>query len=593
MLDELDLPPVAERLPLEPVVIQPHQEVGVYGGTWRMLNQANDYAYEGLQFYEPLLRFAMVDFSTVPNIAESWDVSENGLVFTFHLREGIKWSDGEPFTADDILFAVNDVYGNADLYKAYPTWLRAGTERPIVEKADDFTVSFTFPKPPAFFARHMGRASRHVIYPKHYLTKFHVAYADKAALDAEVKAGGFSTWTDLFLAKVEYRANQDYPVLFGWKRESTQTDGATYVRNPYYWKVDTEGNQLPYIDRVQVQKVANTEVAQMKQFSGENDLSMFVVGQFPRDTMVLLENEKVGNYHVIQAPIGEPNVLCMGVNLNHKDPELKAIFNDKRFRFALSHAINREDIRQMVYLGQPTEIRQVAPLQKSPYYSEAAAYSHVEHDPEKSVAYLDEMGLAKDADGNRLRADGKPIEIVIETHSRRDDFLEIAELIAGWWSAIGIKTVSKGLEDSLFSTRMQAQELDCGITFAGPGIYTPISPSRQIPTGTDSLWATGWALWYNTKGESGEEPPEEVKQQLSLYDEITTTVDEAKQVELWRQIMVTNAENLYQWGICDRAAVPVPVSNRFHNVPEKDWDCDWDAGNIGTTHPEQYFIREA
>ena len=593
MLEGMDLPPVEERLPMNPAVIEPWEEVGVYGGTWRMLNQANDYAYQGLHFYEPLLRFAMYDFSTVPNLAESWEVAEDGLSFTFNLREGVKWSDGEPLTSDDIVFGVHDVFGNTDLYPGYPTWLRAGESGPEVTAPDDYTVVFTFPQPPAFFERHMGRADQYVIRPRHYLEQFHAEYADADELAARVSEAGFGTWSELFLNRLEFRANEDYPVHFGWKRESTETDGATYERKPYFWKVDTQGNQLPYIDRVQVQKVANTEVAQLRQFSGENDLSMFVVGQFPRDTMVLLENEEVGNYHVIQAPIGEPNVLCMGINLNHKDPVKREIFNDPRFRFALSHAINREDIRQLIYLGLPQEIRQVAPLPVSPYYHEGAAYSHVEYDVDRANAYLDEMGLTERNDqGIRLRSDGQPIEIVIDTHSRRDDFLEIAELISGWWTAIGIATTSKGDDDSLFSTLIQGAELDCGITFAGPGIYSPINPSRQIPTATNSLWAPLWALWYQSGGTSGEEPPEEVQQQLDLYDQLTVTVDQAQQVELWSQIMEINAENLYQWGICDRAAVPVPVSNRMHNVPEEGWDCDWDAGNIGTTHPEQYFIRE-
>ncbi|NLD73553.1 MAG: hypothetical protein GX649_12655, partial [Chloroflexi bacterium] len=593
LLADMGLPPVEGRLPVNPPVIEPWEEVGEYGGTWRQLNQRDDFANEALQFYEQLLRFSMYDYATVPNVAESWEVSEDGLTFTFHLLEGIKWSDGEPLTSEDILFGVNDVYGNADLYQAYPTWLRAGEERPTVTASDDYTVSFEFPQPPAFFERHMGRATRHVIRPKHYLEQFHAEYADEADLNAKVSAAGFSSWTELFLNRVDYNFNEEIPVIFAWKRESTQTDGATYVRNPYYWKVDTQGNQLPYIDQVQVQKVASTEVAQLAQFSGENDLTLFVVGQFPRDTMVLLENEEVGGYHVIQAPIGEPNVLCMGVNLTHQDPVLKEIFNDRRFRFALSHAINREDIRQLIYLGQPQEIRQVAPLPVSPYYSEAAAYSHVEFDLDQANAYLDEMGLTeKNADGIRLRPDGQPIEIVIETHSFRDDFLEIAELISGWWTSIGIAATSKGVEGTLFTTRMQSGELDCGITFAGPGIYTPISPSRQIPSEPNSIWAPLWGLWYASGGASGEEPPEEVQQQLALYDELSATVDQSRQVELWNQIMEINAENLYQWGICDRAAVPVPVTNRFHNVPEEGWDCDWDAGNIGTTHPEQYFIRE-
>ncbi len=256
---------------------------------------------------------------------------------------------------------------------------------------------------------------------------------------------------------------------------------------------------------------------------------------------------------------------------------------------AVTRAINREDIRR-AGLSWPAQGEPGGSAAQLPYYSEAAAYSHVEHDVDKAIAYLDEMELAKDSAGNRLRADGKPIEIVIETHSFRDDFLEIAELISGWWSAIGIKTTSKGVEGTLFTTRIQNGELDCGITFAGPGIYTPISPGHESQLTTTRSGHIAVGLWYSTNGQSGE-PPAEIKQ-LAIYDELSATVDQDKQVGLWDKIMVINAENLYQWGICDRAAVPVPVTNHFYNVPDEGWDCDWDAGNIGTTHPEQFFIRD-
>jgi peptide/nickel transport system substrate-binding protein len=586
-----ELPGVDERLPSEPITVTPHEGIGQYGQTWHMVTKVDPTSHtDELVKYEPLLRYSMGGVDLLPNMAKSWEVSEDGTTFTFYMREGVKWSDGAPLTADDVQFWFEDVISNRELYPAFPNWLKAGGERCTFEKVDDFTVKFTFPGPAPLFERQAGHPWREAYLPKHYLEQFHADYADEEALNGLVEERGFDNWASLFLNHADENVNVDLPVIFAWDMEEYAEDGVTYVRNPYYWKVDTEGNQLPYIDTVQTRVAADVNVAQMMAFSGEADLQTFSVGQFPKDTMLLKENADQGNYHVIEAPISEPNVCVFGLNLTCKDERLRAIFSEKNFRIALSHAIDREQVRQLVYLEQPKEIRQCAPLPNSPFYHEAAAKNYVEYDPDKANALLDEMGLAdRDDEGFRLAPDGEPFAITLEIIGKRDDFIDALEMVADWWNAVGVKTTAKPVETSLYFTRRDANELQAGVDYSGNGFYPILNPDDYIPTSGGSVWANAWGTWYATDGESGEEPPEEVKRQLELYDEILVTPNIDKQKELWAEIMDINAENCYHFGFCDRAAVPVVVSNKMHNVPETGWNIAWEAGNIGTTNPCQYW----
>lgn len=585
------LPPVAERLPANPLVVEPWESIGQYGGTWNMVvrNVPHDHVYELLQ-YEPLLRFSMGGTELLPNVADEWEVNEDSSIFTFHIREGIKWSDGAPMTADDIVFWVEDVVGNTDLYPAFPTWMTAGGERPTVEKVDDYTIRFSFSNPAPFFLRQMGYPRNEVFRPKHYLQQFHADYTDAAELAARVEEAGLEDWTQLFLNEENREISTGLPVLFAWDLETYNEEGNVYVRNPYYFKVDPEGNQLPYIDTVYTEVVRDLSVAQLKVFSGEAELQTFSVGQFPRDTLALKQGEQQGGFKVIAAPISEPNIFVFGLNLNHKDPIQRELYLDRRFRIALSHAINREEIRQLIYLGQPKEIRQCAPLPESPFYHEAAAKNYTEYDPDEANRLLDEMGLTeRDGNGYRLRSDGQPISIAIETRARRDDFVDTLELVAGWWQAVGINASVKPEDDTLFATRLIASEMDANVDFCEGGFLPVISPTDFIPVTPGCAWAAQWGTWYATRGESGEEPTEEVKQQLALFDELLITPDEEQQKALWAQIMDIHAEQLYHMGICDRAPVPVPVSDLMRNVPDTGWNIAWEAGNMGTTNPSQYY----
>jgi len=587
------LPSVEQRLPQNPPVIKPHEKVGKYGGTWRLgVRGTPHYQVYGMLQGETLLHLSIGGLEILPNLVEKWEVKD-AKVFTLYLRKGIKWSDGQPFTADDIIFWHDDIVSNKDLYPTYPVWLMAGADQPKAERLDDYTVRFTYTQVNPFFIRRAAIPFNEAYRARHYLKQFHAKYVDKAELDKKVAEKKFDSWAKLFLSEMSFDTSTGMPGLTAWDLDTYTPEGATHVRNPYYWKVDTEGNQLPYIDKVVTRMAANTAAAQMMVFSGEVDLQQFTPGQFPADTMILKKNEKMGNYHVIDVPISEANVFIFGFNMTHKDEGLRKIFRDKRFRMAMSLAINREDIRQLVYLGQPKEIRQAVALPHSPFYHEKAAKAFTEFDLKKANALLDEMGLTKkDAEGYRLRFDGTPLAITLEVMGHRDDFIDALGMMAKTWKEVGIRATVKPLDVTLYNTRMAGNEVDAGVDYTGTGLYPLLSPTRYIPVGAQNVWAPLWGLWYASKGKSGEEPPAEVKKQQELYDKALVTADEAEQKKLWAQIMDIHAENCFHMGICDRATVPIACSNKFRNVPAQGWDIDWTAGGTPTTNTCQYWIQE-
>ena len=450
-----------------------------------------------------------------------------------------------------------------------------------------YTVRFAHNWAAPFFVLQMAQYSHEAFLPKHFLQKYHTDYVSKEALDQLVKEAGVDTWANLFLNAAARDGSLDLPVLCAWDQVGESQEGANYARNPYYWKVDTEGNQLPYIDTVSTRVAANVEAAQMMAFSGEAELQTFSTGQYPADTMILKTNEELGDYKVLTSPIGTPNVLVFAFNITHSDPAMREIFADRRFRIAMSIGFNREDIRSIVYLDQPVESRQNAPLRESKWYHEAAALNYVEYDPDRANALLNEMGLtARDSDGFRLRLDGESLAITMEVMSQRDDYVDALEMMSQMWEKIGVRTAVKPVQVGLYNQRITANEHDAGPHYGGGGgINAPLAPDKFIPITNRTIWAPLWGKWYTSGGEAGEEPPANVKRQLELYDQLLTTADETKQLEMWAEIMDVNAEECFHFGICDRAGVPTVVSNKFRNVPETGWNMH----NFPATMPFQYW----
>src|SRR6185312_1091232 len=340
------LPKLADRLPENPMVVTPLDKAGSYGGMWsRGLSGSNDHTgilrcvgNNGLTRWD-------LDFTKVlPNVAESWDVSKDGATFTFHLRKGMKWSDGQPFTADDVVFSIEDCVKNTDLYKALPSVLSINGKGPTVTAIDANTVEFKFDGPYGLFLEQMATplGQHPTLFCKHYASQFLPKYNDK--LDDLVKAAGLSSWPDLFRAKngdieIPSRwANPEKPVLDPWIIVEPYVGGATRVttrRNPYFWQVDTAGNQLPYLDGINFAIYQDVESLMLNVLSGKIDMQERQINSLANKP-TLSQNMKKGGYHLMELVPSAAQQCQIYVNIWHKDPKMREMFASKDFRVALS-----------------------------------------------------------------------------------------------------------------------------------------------------------------------------------------------------------------------------------------------------------------
>ncbi len=594
LVERGELPPLEERLPEEPLVVMPTEEMGKYGGDWRtiVLGVADNAWLQRTVDYEGLVRWAP-DFNTVvPNLAKSWEITDEGRTFTFYLRRGVKWSDGEPFTADDIVFWYEDILLNEDLTPTLPKWLTTDEQPVEVEKVDDYAVRFKFTQPNGLFLQRLaGIDGLGMIVPKHYMKQFHPKYTPEEKLEEMVKEEQLTDWFSLFGNKDTWWLNPERPTLFAWRSINILGAGPRYIweRNPYYWKIDPDGNQLPYLDRVVFDIVENAEVALMKALNGEIDMHSRHFNIMQNYT-VLAEGREKGDYRFFTLKPTSMNTMIIAFNLNQEDPVLREIFNEKKFRFAMSLAINRQEIIDLVYLGMG-EPWQAAPLRESAFYHERLAKAYTEYDPAKANELLDEIGLKRGPDGWRLRPDGKPLSVTIEVVTGIDPaWIDACELIKKYWEDVGVKTAIKPEDRSLFYTRKATGETEVTIWGGDGGMEVLLEPRWYFPFSAESNYAPLWQLWYNSGGKSGEEPPEEVKKQMQLYDEILRTVDFDKQKSLMKQILDIDADNLYVIGISTKPPGYGIVKNNFRNVPEEMFSA-WLYPDPAPTNPCQYFKK--
>ena len=585
LVEQDELPPVEERLPQEPAVVEPVEEIGEYGGTWRraLLGVSDSMGYRYL-VSDPIVRWSREELRVIPNIAKKWEISDEGKVYTFYLRKGIKWSDGEPFTADDIMFWYEDILLNEDLTPAFPTWLKVGDSPCKLGKIDDYTIRFSFEDTYALFLEHLAFQGE-IFAPAHYLKQFHPKYTSEEELTALAKEAGFDFWYQLFAQKNDYFLEPDRPVISAWKvTRAFPDDPMIAERNPYYWKVDTEGNQLPYIDRISCSLCSDPEVVVMKALNGE--IGMQFRHLAPANWTLLLSNKDKGNYRVLKAVY--PGLdAAIYFNMNCKDQVLREIFEDKRFRIALSLALDRNTINQLCYQGLLKPL-QAASVSYDPMWTEEIGESYIEYDPDEANRLLDEMGLTeRDKNGYRLRSDGETLELTIEIFE--SDRVDVYELVASFWDEVGIKTAVKLQERSLWTVRVTAGEHQVA-GYAVGGILWQLDPVWYIPVSTSTYWAPLYGLWYATQGEAGEEPPQEMLRLIELYEELVSTLDEEARTLIGREILRIHSENLWIIGILGESPRPVVVSNDFYNVPPEMFD-DFRMRCEGKLNPEQFFIK--
>lgn len=585
------LPPVEQRLPKNPVVIEPWEEIGQYGGTWRRCwtGLADRMGPTRVGGYIKFVRLDYTGTRFISDLADKWTLSKDGKEYTFHLREGLKWSDGVPVTTEDVKFYYEDILLNKELNPNLPSWAVVEGEVMKLDVVDKYTFKVSFKKPYPIFLYQIQVVEDFLPAPKHYLKQFHPKYTPQDKLDEIVKKEKFTFWYQLFAVKKDWLQNPDLPVLYPWK--VTVPPPATRMileRNPYFYKIDTAGNQLPYIDRIVHDMVENTEVLNMRAMAGELDMQdrHIYVGNYT----LFMENQKKGDYRVIQwkTGIGADPVICL--NQSVKDPVLRQIFQDKRFRIALSIAINRVEVQQICYLGLG-KVRQACPISGSPYYDAEWERLYTEYDPVRANKLLDEMGLDKrDRDGTRLRPDGKPLILTISfTTFPGATTIDVINMIKAYWEKLGVKVAINNMERSLYITRLSGNDHDICIWNLDRSYQLLIDPSWYVLVGIQQ-WAPGWGNWIGTGGKGGMEPPAEVKRMTELWEKAKTATNKDLRDRYMREIINTHKKNLWMIGMVGELPQLIIAKNNFRNVPEG-LIYDFPLFSPANSFPEQFFIK--
>lgn len=600
MVEDGELPPVEERLPAEPLVIETVDEVGEYGGTLRRAfigpADANNYVRV---VYDSLVRFSSDGSEIVPHIVQSWESSEDFHTWTLNLREGARWSDGEPFTAEAITFWYEHVIQNEDLTPSVPSWFQNsdGTAA-TVEAVDDYTVEVTFDYPNTLFLTELtfrdgADRTLAMFLPGHYLSQFHPDFVSQSELDAMVEEAGLNTWTDLFIGKAMPPENPDRPTMAAWvPHESTVSDQVfTIRRNPYYIGVDQEGNQLPYIDEVQFRYFADVEALNFAAVAGEFDFQArhIQMTNYP----VLVENAERSNYRVITWPSFGGSDAVVWFNQEYRiDEDLGELLATQDFRVALSHAINREEIRQSAFLGLG-EIRQPVPAPWHPYFpGEEYEKMYTEFDPELANQMLDDLGLERGSNGNRTLPNGDPLRLEISVVPAFGPWPDVAQLVAADWESVGVQTDVQVRERSAHFTMRDSNELMIEIwnedTTAFPFTGNPKVDPRSNPA---TIFAVESRHWYESDGERGSEPHPDIAKIVDIIEE-AKTVGVEQQIELAQELFRHTATKAYALGTVGLTPMiqgVVVVNEDLKNVPELVAN-DWPLRTPGDARPEQFFF---
>lgn len=608
-VDAGTLPPVAERLPANPMVVQPYAQIGVYGGTmFGLALEPESGTSEILSWHHVnLVRFADDLQTIVPHVASAYRVNDDATEITFTLRPGHKWSDGSPFTADDIVFWYNDLELNADLNPTPKSEWVFGGEPMTVEKIDEATVRFAFAAPAPNFLAFMATTYIQFFRPRAFLSQFHLAYEPQANEIAAER--GFDDWTQLL--QYYYPTNDWYdvpsgPLLAGdpviapsLESHVRLAEAPTYREwqaNPYYFAVDTAGNQLPYINVIR-EDFVEPDIQTLRITQGEVTLKAqdAEFANFP----VYRENEGTGNYATL-LPRGQSadGHVVYGVNPTTPDPVLRELFADVRFKQALSLAINRDQANELVYFGQgqPLQWVPVDHFSSEIVTDEMLGY-FAAYDPEQANALLDAMGLTeRNADGIRLRPDGEPLVLKVN-YAVQGGPGQLHELVHDDWNAIGIRIELNEVSSDTLGSILEQNQHSIG-TWTGDGTnalqlatsarFAPPFNPRDIGAGTL------WRQWWDSDGAEGEEPPADVQRLFAIQEELANVpVGSAPFDELLAEAIAIHQDNLFLIGVVGDLPKPIIVNNRLGNFPADRIPFYGPYWHMFPYRPWQFFLETA
>ncbi len=609
------LPPVKERVSEEPLVVKPLHQLGKYGGTWRrgFLGPGDVENGNRINASDKLLFWDYTGTKIVPSVAKAWEMSPDGKIIRISLRKGMKWSDGAPFTADDFVFWYEDLYLNKDIVPSPISDMSADGKQGKVVKIDETTVEFQFENPHFLFVELLagdtliggGQSVRQAqgftfgaYSPKHYLKQFLPKYSSEDAVNQKARAAGYENWVKAIHVHKDWSLNSELPTLGPWKM-TRPINSPTFVleRNPYYWAVDTAGNQLPYIDRVVLTLAEDAEVINLRAVAGNYDMQErhITLSKLP----VILENQAKGNYKVRLdlALHGADTVLQVNQSFR-ADPEIAKWLTNADFRRALALGIDRDQLNETFWLGIGT-VGSPVPASSSPYNpGKEWDKKYANLDVAKANQMLDALGLTKkDGEGFRLRTDnGERLRIQIQGVKALLPWPQQGEMIAQHWRKIGIQADVREMERNLAMTRVRNNEHHIMMWSNGGTELLYLFPRHAIPVDpTEAFMGPEYAQWYVSNGAQGREPTDpEMKKIFDLFRSAPGKKDEADRIKIAQEIWKILVDQQYGIGTVGQSPAQFGVrivSNKLGNIPERVCIAQH-CRTPASSHPETWFFKE-
>ncbi len=594
-----NLPPMAERLPTNPRVMDlpaMGRLTGRQGGRIRsLIGGQRDVRLIPLYSYSRLVGYDG-DRNLQPDILASYEATENR-IYTFHLRAGHHWSDGNPFTSADFQYAWDDVINNTELYRGGPPVdLQSDGVTCTFEVLDDLTVRYTFAAPsPDFLPKLAAPLPLMLFMPQAYLRGYHATYQTEDQLAELIEVNRVDDWQGLHqkMSRTNRPENPDLPTLEAWRpRTAPPAERFVFERNPFFHRVDQAGTQLPYVDTILLD-VASADIIAAKTVTGESDLQALGI-DFP-DYTLLKQAEKVHPLHVSLWRRTQGSSVSLLPNLNCNDPVWRTLFQDLRMRRAMSVAINRRELNKVIYFGLARESADTV-LPESPLFRPEYATAWAQYDPELANALLDEIGLTDRDSGNiRILPDGRQAGIVVESAGESSLETDVLELIRDHMREVGLAIYIRTSQRDIFRSRALAGDVQMSVWVGlDNGIPTPdMSPDALAPTSPDQLQWPLWGTWYASVETAGAAPDMAPAQELMrLLEEWRHSTTTAARAAIWHKMLAIRAEQVFTIGTINASLQPVLRSSRLQNVPEDGLFGFVPTSYFGAYFPDTFFYDE-
>lgn len=573
-----DLPPIDERIPAEPFVVGPgiylQEEYldwvdGRYGGEISV-SALGASGFVNITGTTVLRSPGQTTEVSAPNVLSAFEHNDDYTVFTMTLREGIKWSDGEPLTTEDVRFTMEDIYGNPEANRPAPSWLytQGSPAKGLgqIDVQDDYTFTMTFSESYGQFVADLNSwipAYSELIKPAHYLKQFHADYADADELAALVEENARNDWQTL----LEYKDVSHWdsgepravglPVLNPWVIVESSENLSVFERNPYFWHVDGSGHQLPYVDKVVVNRVIDGDALTNAILAGQ--VSLATGGETSLNNMsIYTQNaERSGLRVFTTGSFNNPLQLFLNRDFEWtvEGSQWQVLMNDpeSRFHHAIASAIDGDAINTAVYFGL---FGDVDPAWRT-------------YNPDEANALLDEIGMAAGADGMRTYPDGSPFVLPITYAAESADQNPVAELLRSQLAEVGINVQLDTVDPTLWGQRKDSNQIMASIHWNdGQGWASGISedylPNHKGP------WATDQWAYFSSNGEKGREFTPEMQEFFDLHVARKAVPPEsAEGVQRWEALETWMREHYAFIPITGPRVHPTVADVRLQNLPNE------------------------